>query len=1032
MATPQADVGPQLKQALFDSLTATLSPQQDVRLQGEDQLKVLEVTDAFGVHLAEFTVDSSGSLAIRQLASLILKQYVEAHWCHLSEKFRPPETTPEAKAAIRNILPAGLQESISKVRTSVAYAISAIAHWDWPEAWPELFQYLMQMLAEGSPYAVHGAMRVLSEFSREVTDTQMPHVAPLVLPQMYRIFVEANVYSVRTRGRAVEIFNTCCFLIHSIDDLNKGTAKELLFPFLPKFAEAFVQALGVPDCETSDSGLKMEVIKAITTLVKTFPGQMTKFMGDTLPAIWKCLTECADIYVKTAINNIEEADNAVDSDGEVLGFENLVFSIFDFIHALTETNKNRAIVKKYCADLLYYVVLYMQITEEQVNLWTADPNQFVEDEDDDTFSYSVRISAQDLLLTIASEFPQVSAPALVTILNKHLDEARGSNNKHWWKIHESCMLAVGSVKSLIIDKVSKGKVVFDTQSFLSNVVLADLKNGVSPFLCGRALWTASRFSQAMTPELVHQFLEASVTGLLETQPPSVRISAVRAVFGFCEQLKVSESTSILLPFLESILNGLVQLATQYGQDILALVLETIGVVLTIDENFTASVEPKVGPLAIALFLKYSDDPLITSLTQDILRELTSTSGSRNQIQARLLPTIISILKSTPDKVPMGLQSAALDILCTTVRCNPVPLPAAFLNDAFPYVVHCVMNSDDNAVMQSGGECLRAYISVSYDQLVNWTDGSGNGGLKYAVQVISKLLDPANPEYAASFIGRLVAILISKAGSALGDDVEMMLRMVLSKMQQSETMSVMQSLIMVYAHLMHSQINAVLEFLYNVPGPTGKPALEFVLVEWVSRHTVFYGAYDSKVSITALSKLLQHSIATSDNRLEGIAVKGDQIFNQNEGIRTRSKAANAPEQWTMVPVAVKIYKLLVNDLSIAMETTTSKQASAGDLEDDGWDDEDEDIDGEEDTDNDQGIQMPEFALASDYPGYDFAGLDDDDEDDPDALQDPLFELDIQAYLTHFLQELSHHPYHAEFQRHLNPMEKEVLKCIGIAG
>lgn len=79
----------------------------------------------------------------------------------------------------------------------------------------------------------------------------------------------------------------------------------------------------------------------------------------------------------------------------------------------------------------------------------------------------------------------------------------------------------------------------------------------------------------------NRFLEASVAGLLDTQPPSVRISAVRAVFGFCEQLKVSESTSILLPFLEPILIGLVQLATQYGQDILALVLETIGVVLTV-------------------------------------------------------------------------------------------------------------------------------------------------------------------------------------------------------------------------------------------------------------------------------------------------------------------------------------------------------------------------------------------------------------------------------------------------------------------
>lgn len=34
----------------------------------------------------------------------------------------------------------------------------------------------------------------------------------------------------------------------------------------------------------------------------------------------------------------------------------------------------------------------------QVRAWTANPNQFVEDEDEATFAYSVRISAQDLLL----------------------------------------------------------------------------------------------------------------------------------------------------------------------------------------------------------------------------------------------------------------------------------------------------------------------------------------------------------------------------------------------------------------------------------------------------------------------------------------------------------------------------------------------------------------------------------------------------------------------------------------------------------
>ena len=44
-------------------------------------------------------------------------QYVDAHWSSDAEKFVAPEATPAAKEAIRRMLPQGLKESISKVRT---------------------------------------------------------------------------------------------------------------------------------------------------------------------------------------------------------------------------------------------------------------------------------------------------------------------------------------------------------------------------------------------------------------------------------------------------------------------------------------------------------------------------------------------------------------------------------------------------------------------------------------------------------------------------------------------------------------------------------------------------------------------------------------------------------------------------------------------------------------------------------------------------------------------------------------------------
>ena len=68
----------------------------------------------------------------------------------------------QAKVDIRRLLPVGLREPVRRVRVSVAYAVSAIAHWDWPEAWPELFDVLMEALASGNPDAIHGAMRVLT------------------------------------------------------------------------------------------------------------------------------------------------------------------------------------------------------------------------------------------------------------------------------------------------------------------------------------------------------------------------------------------------------------------------------------------------------------------------------------------------------------------------------------------------------------------------------------------------------------------------------------------------------------------------------------------------------------------------------------------------------------------------------------------------------------------------------------------------------------------------------------------------------
>ena len=157
--------------------------------------------------------------------------------------------------------------------------------------------------------------------------------------------------------------------------------------------------------------------------------------------------------------------------------------------------------------------------------------------------------------------------------------------------------------------------------------------------------------------------------MVQEQAVPVRISAVRAIWGFCHHLKSKAQTDsessrqLLVPLLPALVDGLVNMATNFSHssEILGLILENLAVVLSCDPGFTAGQEAKVrpvytvhvynfcckvSPLAIAIFLKYNSDPVITSLSQDIFKVLASNPGCSASLQNRLVPTLVSTVYST--------------------------------------------------------------------------------------------------------------------------------------------------------------------------------------------------------------------------------------------------------------------------------------------------------------------------------------------------------------------------------------------------
>ena len=263
--------------------------------------------------------------------------------------------------------------------------------------------------------------------------------------------------------------------------------------------------------------------------------------------------------------------------------------------------------------------------------------------------------------------------------------------------------------------------------------------------------------------------------------------------------------------------------------------------------------------------------------------------------------------------------------------------------------------------------------------MSYRDADGRNGLQYIVQVASHLLSPSAGENTAAFVGRLITVLIKKAADQLGDCLDQLLRAVLSKLQGAESIVVIESLLMVYAHLVHSQLDGVLSFLSSVPGPTGQSALSFVLSQWCSKQPVFYGSYERKISAVALAKLLEHGVTTNDSRLSNILVPGDQIFTPDERRLTRSMTATKVEQWTEVPVLVKVFKLIIYELSNTIDANMGKDDVTESDEEDGWEDEDDCPNNlENGEDGHSSVILPSYN----FPDFDMDAVDGGE--DPDAV------------------------------------------------
>lgn len=1012
----------ELDKVLISCLQDSLSTDQLVRFQAEQDLKNLEVSDVFGIRLCSIILQPQVDASLRQLSSVILKRYTELHWSSSSEKFVIPEISESSKTIVRDLLPQALVDSSSKVRGCVAYAIATIAHWDWPECWPGLVPALLRNLSSGQSCLVHGSIRVFVELARDISEAQINEVLPALLPKLLDIFVNSEIYTSRTRSRSINILTTFVQLIYTISKEYPEAPHKLIFPFLPRFMEAFFHFLSSQTKSISEYSLQREVYNCLRELLNHFPKQLLPYFDKIFPLFWICFIKSSDHYVKVALFPSEIDNEEMDSDGNQISLDSILFSQIGVWNALILSRHYHELLKAYLSEFVFHLISLIQVSVDSYQSWLNSISQLVEDEESVLSSYSVRICSLDVIRILEEETSLCDyfTIAVHSAIEKHAhaaNQAREVGDSNWWKIIESCMLVYRSIISYCQEMKE-----YDISSFIKDIILPSLSSD-QPLLTSRALWLTGHLISILPIEYLHQFIGLVSNGLLPEQHIFIRVFSAKTIYQYASTLKGTPNQFLLLPVIPGVVECLGNLATVSleDSDVLADVLEALNQCLQYDGVLVETVDQQIIPVITSAFTKYNNDPHLDAVIEESFGLIASNPLFLKPLQEKFIPDAMKVISSTLPDVPPSMVSATMDILYRIIRASSPPLALFFFDGVFLAIVVSTLETDDNSVLQSAGECICAFLLADTEGLISWQDHEGTGGLQYVVKVIEHLLDPKISEFSAAFVGKLIILLVRKLGAILGELLRVILRAVVSKLNVSYAPNVMQSLILVFAYLIQSQLEFVLEFLFCLPSSTGKSALNQLMSDWVQLQGTIFGSYDTKMSIVALSKVLTYGVQTQDPKLEAIVVRGDEIFQQGGGIQTRSKTKTTPKQYTEVPLLTKIFKVLVQELGISLESQEVDVLSfeAGSVGIEGSED-----DGEESGSVDD---MVESLLM-----YGSSALKENffEDDDLDIIDEDLANLDLREYLTDYCSQFCQLPGFGNLIPMLTEKEILTLQDVGV--
>ncbi|XP_021815144.1 importin-9 isoform X1 [Prunus avium] len=992
------------QQWLLNCLSATLDPNHEVRSFAEASLNQASLQPGFGSALSKVAANRELPLGLRQLAAVLLKQFIKKHWHEAEEAFEHPAVSSDEKAVVRRLLLLSLDDSHRKICTAISMAVASIAVYDWPEVWPDLLPYLMKLINDQTNMnGVHGALRCLALLSVDLDDTVVPTLVPALFPCLLKIVSSPEMYDKYLRTKALSIVYSCISMLGVMSGVYKTETSALIVPMVKPWMVQFSKILNHPlqSEDPDDWSIRTEVLKCLNQFVQNFPSLIESEFMIIVGPLWQTFMTSLGVYVRSSIEGTEDPfDGRYDSDGAEKSLDSFVVQLFEFLLTIVGSAKLVKVIMNNVEELTYYTIAFLQITEQQVHTWSMDANQFVADEDDVT--YSCRVSGALLLEEVVNSCGTEGISAIIEAAKKRFSESqreKDAGSPIWWRIREATLFALASLSEQLLEAEDSELTRVGSGNLLEQIITEDIGLDVHqyPFLYSRIFSSVAKFSSVISHGVLEHFLYAAIKAISMDVPPPVKVGACRAL----SELLPETNKVIIHPHLMSLFQSLSDLLNQASDETLHLVLETLQEAIKAGYELSASIEPIISPVVLNMWASHISDPFICIDAIEVMETLKNAPGCIRPLVSRVLPYVWPVLNK-PQQQPDGLVAGSVDLVTMLLKNAPIDVVKTVYDACFDSVIRIVLQSDDHSEMQNATECLAAFVSGGRQDVLAWSADLENT-MRRLLDAASRLLDPDLDSSGSLFVGSYILQLILHLPSQMAPHIRDLVAALIRRMQSAQIAGLRSSLLLIFARLVHlsaPKVEQFIDLLVTIPAEGYDNSFVYLMSEWTQQQGEIQGAYQIKVTTTALALLLSSRHA----ELAKINVQG-YLFQSAAGITTRSKAKFTPDQWTVVPLPAKIMALLADALVEIQE-----QVVAGDNEDSDWEEVEAD-----DVELDKDLMYSAGVTSSGRPSHQhleaiakaFNKDEEEDryEDDQLTVADPLNQINLANYLAEFFVNFS---------------------------